>query len=925
MLLKQALQSRVGQRLFVSFVLATLLPILVLAGYAYSKVSQVLTQSTNQHLQQESKMVGMMIVDRLNKQAEKLHMLTVEHPGVISASWLKLSGFTYIEPVTESIRASLSPEQIQQLAQGRVVLLSGVARAGGMEMLVQPATSKEPLIAGLNTQSWWQDDILPEDFCILSRNGRLVYCSPSLAPEVRTWPPNLFEGANTGAFAIDQGGLKFAAGYWNVSLDALYAMPGFVFVVAEQDQSALTVLFRFKLFFIALALLAVSSAAWVAVRQIRRQLLPLNQLMAGTKRLAEGDFENTIPQASDDEFGQLATSFNIMSDSLNRKFHVLKKLDELDHSLLGSAELATLFRVFFSDLKQSLPADVVLIVHREGAGRFAFYSSDELPVREFSTGDGVQACEDLFDRVGGAIEGFLNVVDIREEKCLVGTPISGVQHAFMMPIKIGHQTVSLLTLGFVHPGEITEDIIQSARIFSERLSVAAGKLEADQKLYHQAHHDPLTHLPNRVLLAEHTEHAILRSDRNGSATALLLADLDGFKHINDSLGHEAGDMLLQICAKRLRENLRASDTVARYGGDEFILLLPDLDRDTAVDDVFSIINKLQHVFHEPIDLLGRMVLIDFSVGVALYPNDASSFHDLLKMADTAMYVAKNAIDKSFAFFNQHMNHEVRHRFELMQELKTAIDKNELRLFYQPKVDALTGMIVGAEALARWQSPTRGLVMPGEFIPLLDQMGMSPLLGEWVIEAACAQMQAWDERICSSVSVSINLSPLQFLDESLCEKIHRAIERHDLSPSRLEIEILEDTAVDGSKVVQDNLVALRQKGFTIALDDFGTGYSSLVNLINVPANVLKLDRSFISDIATNTKRQSTVEHIIALAKTLDFQLVAEGIEEKDQAEWLKTKGCDQLQGYLYGRPVPAADFEKLVCARHDSMATDDFLP
>lgn len=925
MLLKQALQSRVGQRLFVSFALASLLPILVLAGYAYSKVSQVLTQSTNQHLQQESKMVGMMIVDRLNKQAEKLRILTVDPPEDVSASWLKLSGFTYIEPADDSIRATLSSEQLQQLAQGHIVLLSGVAHAGDMEMLIQPDKGGPPLVAGLNTRFWWQDDILPENFCILLKSGRQVYCSSSLDPIARTWRPKQFEGANTGVFTIEQGSTSFAAGYWNVSLDAQFSMPGFVFVVAEQNQSALMVLLRFKLFFIALALLAVSSAAWLAVRQIRRQLLPLNQLMAGTKRLTEGDFEKSVLQAGDDEFGELASSFNTMSDSLNRKFHVLKKLDELDHSLLESTELATVFRVFFKDLNQSLPADVVMIVYRAGAGRFAFYSSDELLAHELNTSDEALSCEDLFDRVGGAAEGFLDVIDIGNEKCLVESPISHIPHVLMMPIKNGHQTVGLLTLGFAHPGEVSEDIVQSARTFSERLSVAAGKLEADQKLYHQAHHDPLTHLPNRVLLAKHTEHAILRADRNGSVTALLLADLDGFKHINDSLGHEAGDKLLQICAKRLRENLRASDTVARYGGDEFILLLPDLDQETAVEDVFSIINKLQHVFHKPIDLLGRMVLIDFSVGVAFYPNDASSFNDLLKMADTAMYVAKNSVDKNFAFFNQHMNHEVRHRFDLMQELKTAIEKNEMVLFYQPKVDALTGKVVGAEALTRWQSPKRGLVMPGDFIPLLDQMGMSHLLGEWVIDAACAQMQAWDERNFPSLSVSINLSPLQFLDKSLCEKIHRAITRHALSPSRLEIEILEDTAVDVSPAVQDNLAALRQKGVTIALDDFGTGYSSLINLINVPANVLKLDRSFISDISTNAKRQSIVEHIIALAKTLDFQLVAEGVEEDDQARWLKAKGCDQFQGYLYSRPVPAADFEKLMSARLGGVADDDFLP
>ena len=912
MLFAQALQSRVGRRLFVSFALATLLPIIVLAGYAYSKVSHVLTQSTNQHLQQESKMIGMMIVDRLNKEAELLRTLSEVSAGDINSSWLNLSGFSRIEPATESILSSISSVQASHLAQGRVVLLSGEPGVDDLVMLVKAKGSQQILSAELSTQSWWQDEILPEDFCILLKRGGSLYCSPSLAGVAATWQRHLFEGSNFGDFSIDQASPKLVAGFWNVSLDAQYAMPGFIFVVAEQNQSAMLMLSRFKLFFTALALLAVSSAAWLAVRLIRRQLLPLNQLMIGTKRLAEGDFENSIVHASDDEFGQLASSFNYMSDSLNRKFHILKKLDELDRAILESTDLVALFRGFFDKLSLSLPVDAVVIIHKSGPGEFALYSADEALSHEFGTSESAHLCENLFDRVQESPNGFLKLSEISQDMCLLATPpVSEMQQALILPIEMSRQMIGLLILGFGRRHEIPEDIIQTARIFSERLSVAAAKLDADQKLYYQAHHDALTHLPNRILLAEHTEQAIHRSDRNGTATSLLLADLDGFKHINDSLGHEAGDELLQVCAQRLQENLRVSDTVARYGGDEFILLLPDLDKDAAVDDVLLVINKLQRVFQEPIDLQGRSVLIEFSIGVALYPDDASSFSDLLKMADTAMYVAKKAMDKNFAFYSQGMNHDVRHRFELMQELRTAIDQNEMVLFYQPKVDALTGKIVGAEALARWQSPTRGLVMPGDFIPLLDQMGMSHLLGEWVIEEACAQMHSWDQRAFPMIPVSINLSPSQFLDESLCQKVHASISAHEILPSRLEIEILEDTAVDGDPVVQNNLSALRQMGVNIALDDFGTGYSSLVHLIHVPANVLKLDRSFVSDIATDFRQQSIVEHIIALAKTLDFQLVAEGIEEQSQAVWLRDKGCDLFQGYLYSRPVPASRFEQML--------------
>jgi diguanylate cyclase (GGDEF)-like protein len=917
MLLTQALQSRVGRRLFASFALATLIPIIVLAGYAYSKVSHALTESTNQHLRQESKLIGMMIVDRLNNEAEALRTLSNVPLDDIDPSWLQLSGFSHVRPATESIRSSISSEQALQLAQGRVVLLSGVPDETHLMMLIKSKRNQQVLFAELNTRSWWQDEILPEDFCILLRSGHPLYCSPSLAGVATTLQSSLSEDSNIGNFTIDRAAPKLVAGYWDVSLDAQYAMPGFVFVVAEKNQAAMSTLSEFKLFFLALALLAVSSAAWLAIRLIRRQLLPLNQLMEGTKRLADGNFESPIVHASDDEFGQLASSFNSMSDSLNRKFHILKKLDELDHAILESTDLVTLFRTFFNKLSLSLPVDLVVIVHRSGAGEFVPYTADEPLLHAFGTGDSAHLCENLFNRVHESPNGFLDFSEINQEMCLRATPVSQMQQALILPIEMNRQVIGLLVLGFCRRHKISEDTIQTARIFSERLSVAAEKLDADQRLYHQAHHDALTHLPNRILLAERTEQAIQRSDRNSTVTALLLADLDRFKHINDSLGHEAGDELLLVCAQRLQENLRVSDTVARYGGDEFILLLPDLEKTTAIDDILFVINKLKHVFQEPIDLLGRSVLIEFSIGVALYPDDASGFNDLLRMADTAMYVAKKSMDKDFTFYSQGMNRDVRHRFELMQELRTAIDQNEMVLFYQPKVEAQTGKIVGAEALVRWQSPTRGLLMPGSFIPLLDQMGMGHVLGEWVLAEACAQMHSWDQRAFPMITVSINLSPSQFLDESLCQKVQACISTHGISSSRLEIEILEDTAVDGDAVVQNNLSALRQMGVNIALDDFGTGYSSLVHLINVPANVLKLDRSFISDIATNFRQQSIVEHIIALAKTLDFQVVAEGIEEQSQAEWLRDSGCDLFQGYLYSRPVPASSFEHMLQSQENS--------
>lgn len=908
MLLKQALQSRVGQRLFLRFAFAVLLPILALAGYAYSKVTQVLTESTHQRLQQESKSLGMTVMDRLNKQAQALPLLVHEHPAAMSADWLKLAGFSRIEPATQAIQSRLTPEQSLRLTQGQVVLLADAPNAGDLSFLIE-TVDHTLMLGALNTERWWQDDRLPERFCTLLDDGKPLYCSAALAATPHVWQQARLEAAKTGNYAIDApfGGMDI--GVWHVRLTGQFALPGLIFVVAEQDQSASWVRAQFKLFFIALALLGLGSAAWLALRQIRQQLLPLNQLIAGTQRVAAGDFERAIVPVSDDEFGQLALDFNAMSARLNRKFHVLQKLDEIDRVAAKATHPSDLFYIFFNRLYQSLPADSALIIHHDESGEFVFYAAGKQSYPAVCMPQSASSCATLFAQVKQRPAEFAEISDINQVPCLAGSRVSGMQQALVLPIEMSGEIAGLLIFGFARRQEIQGDTIQSAQLFAERLSVAVAKLAADQKLYYQAHYDALTQLPNRVLFEERTVQALFDSASNGTVTALLLVDLDGFKNVNDSLGHAAGDALLKVCAQRLQAHLRPCDVVARYGGDEFILLLPNLNQTSAVDEVLSAIETLRQAFGSPIDVLGRSVLVEFSTGVALYPHDAQHFDGLLKMADTAMYSAKKSPDKSFAFYEQAMNHEVNYRFELMQELRVAFAQNELILFYQPKVDAVTGQIVGAEALCRWLSTKRGLVPPVVFIPLLDQMGLGQALGEWVLDTVCAQMQSWDQQDLPSLPVSINLSPVQFLDASLCSKVQAALSRCHLASARLEIEILEDTAVERTAIVQHNLATLRQMDVCIALDDFGTGYSSLVNLINVPANVLKLDRTFISDIATNVRQQSVVEHIIALAKTLGFSLVAEGVETQAQAQWLAAQGCDKFQGYLYGRPMTEMAFNQ----------------
>ena len=410
-----------------------------------------------------------------------------------------------------------------------------------------------------------------------------------------------------------------------------------------------------------------------------------------------------------------------------------------------------------------------------------------------------------------------------------------------------------------------------------------------------------------MLLRERCEQAIERAQRRQTAAALILIDLDNFKQVNDTLGHASGDQLLLQCALSLQRQLRQGDMLARLGGDEFVVLVEDLARGEEHATLDRRLRDLRRALAEPITVSEHQINTPASMGIALYPANASHFDELLQMADAAMYKSKRGQPGSFQFYSSDLTRTSKIHFDLTQELRKAVERSELVLHFQPKIDARTRRIVGAEALVRWLSPSRGLVLPAAFVHLLDEMGLGAWLGEWVLDRACAQMRQWQDGGRAPIPVSINMSPVQFERTSVVERVQAALGRYRLDVDRLEIEILEATAVNDSHKVRESLVALRAAGIGVALDDFGTGYSSLVYLTRIPANVLKLDQAFIRGLSGDPRQQEIVRHIIALAKTLAYSVVAEGVEEETQLALLVAMGCDYIQGYLIGRPLPPDEF------------------
>ncbi|CAJ0714552.1 putative signaling protein [Ralstonia edaphis] len=434
-----------------------------------------------------------------------------------------------------------------------------------------------------------------------------------------------------------------------------------------------------------------------------------------------------------------------------------------------------------------------------------------------------------------------------------------------------------------------------------RTALLANSLAAANKeLAYLALHDNLTKLSNRVLLEDRLTQAIRTADREKRRFALMFMDLDGFKAVNDVYGHHVGDLLLIDVAQRIGARVRQQDTVARVGGDEFVVLAYVDDP----EDAGTLADALLQVVREPFMAGGHELRVSTSIGIAIYPGDGGNQHDLLTNADAAMYHAKGLGRNAYSFFEPSMNADVHQQLQLVQDLRRAIERHELVLHYQPKFNAPNGPIMGVEALVRWQHPQRGLVPADEFIPLAEKTGLIVPLGAWVLDEACRQMAQWHREGHAGWTVAVNLSALQFSHAALIDTVRDTLARHALDPRSLTLEITESTAmrdVDASLQILQQLDAM---GVRISIDDFGTGYSSLLYLKRLPASELKIDRGFVRDLAHDTEDAAIVSAIVALGQTLNLRIVAEGVETAEQQAFLTRLGCHSLQGYLLGRPMTA---------------------
>jgi diguanylate cyclase (GGDEF)-like protein len=600
-----------------------------------------------------------------------------------------------------------------------------------------------------------------------------------------------------------------------------------------------------------------------------------------------------------------------MAVRIETQFDALEGLAVIDRDILAGAPFERVVGHALQRIAARYPQALALVAWRDGpdAMRQAWLAPAVDATRlvlndRFEPGDTAFECfadidSDLQRRAGDSGGPTCAVL----ETCLRNAGVDRAPVSLLLPLRHEARTVALLALGLE---ESLEDEAQGpAREIRDRLTVALAARVREGELEYRAAHDSLTGLINRYGLQLRLD-AMLRALDMRGRLAMLSIDLDHFKDVNDTLGHASGDELLCAASQRLVACVPAGALVARPGGDEFIVLLPDADATTAA----TVAGLALAALGRPFALRSGEHRLGASAGIALAPDHGRQRDELMRCADIALYAAKDAGRGQHALFDAELDRAARERVLLQSELRRAIDRDEFVVHFQPRVQPGDGRILAAEALVRWQHPQRGLLYPGTFIEVAEHAGLIDEIGWWVLDAACAQVAAWRSDGLALQRVSVNISPRQLVSGELPEVVAAVLERHRLPGNALELEVTESLLMNDPGDARAQLAALRQRGVTIALDDFGTGYSSMALLRQLPIDVMKVDRSFVVGLGVDDGAMAVTRAIVALARSLRLHLVAEGVETEAQAAVLRSLGCDELQGYLFSRPVAAADFERL---------------
>ncbi len=913
---------RITRRMVALFVAFALVPVTVTLLIAYGGVRDLLVTQRIGFLRYQAGSYGASLVERLNMGDALARSIGPELAGARRPEGLRgldvyfRSGVIFDdagarvvfgEPRQPPDEAEVRAFEPRVTGNSRLVVTPAVAASqpGVWFVLRLPSPAGGRWLAlQLKPEFLWSHEELPylTDVCVLSAERERLHCSRPLSPRSLE---ALRDGASgsLGDFSWEEPGERFVSGYREVFLRAKFGAEPWVVVASQPESYAMAPVHSLGWLVVPPVILGLLGAALFGLWQVRRALAPLAALVEATGRIAQRDFSARVPAARDDELGALGDAFNAMAQRLGRQFSAMQLHSEINAVILSTLDLAQVAAIVLKRIGALARADRywVLLPHGSAADRFTV----------FRTGDEVLAEHPML--TFSAVE--------RERLRLATEGASALQglaerHLFALPIVLDGEFRGALVLAYDAPARPDDEELALLRDLADRVAVALAAARRDEELHRRAHFDPLTGLPNRLLGTDALSRAVAAAARERAMLAVLFVDLDGFAEVNDSVGHAAGDRLLAETAARLQGCVRASDIVMRLGGDEFAVVLTEVRKPA---DAALVARNTIEALSKPYQLGEGAVFVSASIGIAIYPNDATGAEELLQHADLAMYKAKQGGRRQFAFFKASMNEEARRRTELAGELREALQKEQFELYYQPQLDLRTGRIVGAEALLRWHHPTRGLVSPSHFLNFAESSGLIEEIGRWALGAASAQFVAWQRQGLELEHVSLNVSAAQLQKPGFAQVVAEALRRAEMSITALRLELTESAVLDNTGATAATLAALMEVGATLDLDEFGTGYSSLAYLARLPVAAVKLDRAFIRTLQTSAGTQAVVKAAIDMVHALGKSVVAEGVEHDAQMHVLTRLGCDAVQGHLLSAPLPAAEFASYLHSRRGQRA------
>lgn len=910
------LRSGLGRKFFVLVFLAALLPMLLFASFSYNYVGNALLRESDASLHKEARFYSTILYERLLLVGSRVAAVYKQREAGLPADDSAMEAFKRLALIDwlefEELSSALSPQQQvaarKRLEQGLQYLLT---TGEGQALLIQPTGSEEGLplyLAELDVAHLLGDSESRNpkfNYCVFGGDSEPLYCSRIHEISRSGFIELARQQGNRSNFQVgwNNGDTVQQVSVRSVFLEKQFGAPeAWRLWVSHPGAEVFQTLHVLQRILSLMVVATVMLAALVSIMQIRRILRPLRQLMDATHAVANRNFELSLSVPTKDELGDLANAFNEMARQIGKQFQLLNGLSKIDQLILNVPDLDQVAQSTLGTLQELVSSDAAAVALRNPD------NVDEMWLFSFS-------------RVSGQYQMSQQALSDDENHWLCALPpshrasLSDAKYlgwlwperkellggsSYLFPVLAAGKNRGALALAWETSYRLSEQERSLLKDFADRLAVAITAVRREKKLYHQAHFDALTQLPNRQLMKDRLDQAIRHATKNSSAGAVLFVDLDKFQQVNDTDGHSLGDQILIRTAERLGVCVTMEDTVARQGGDEFVIVLNSIDspmRATRVAD------KIIAMLGSPFTIDGKKFFLNSSIGIAVFPSDGVDVETLLRKADTAMHDAKAAGGGQYRYFEEDMNRASQRRVTAEHRIRNALESGQVELRYQPQW-FLQSNEFSVEALVRIRDAEAGLLLPAEFIDVAEDTGLILDVGEWVLREACRQMAVWRIEGVPVKRVSVNVSGRQLERMDFVAVVQSAVDAAKLDYSDLELEVTESILILDSESAARKLGQLSDLGVTIAIDDFGTGYSSLSYLHRLPFDLVKIDQQFVAGIGENEASAAITRSVVDLAKSFGKQVIAEGVETKPQLDYLKSIGCDAMQGFLLSRPLTA---------------------